>query len=196
MQSTPPSKTHTVVARRCELQYAALVPAPKPLPPRPCKEGRVAAPITRERALAELLAALLTTDELRRWLRHDPDYTDIAAKLPGSSASQEEVIDSAVAALTRVGLVDQGFLERLARDFPRRIAEIRRVAVAYGVPAPNAQATKSPTATRTRRPTASARRSNVTIHRSAKVTVGGHLAGGDIIIGGQSTPSRKRRSGG
>lgn len=141
--------------------------------------------------LARFLAGLFTADELRRWLGGDPARQAILANLPGPTAASAEFLDAVVGTMTRAGLIDGDLFERLVHDFPRRAAEIRETAVAWvdketAAMAPQLGTTRSPSRTQ----------GGVNIGENARVTVGGHVVGGDLTIEStghpQSTPRRRR----
>jgi len=77
--------------------------------------------------LMVLFLELFTTEELRRFIRDGPMGDEIVAKLPGHTASSEDVSSEAVAVLRRYGLLDEALFNRLLLVRPRRQAGIRAV---------------------------------------------------------------------
>lgn len=83
--------------------------------------------MTPETALAQLLRALFSAEELRVHLSHERDGGDILADLPGSATSLNTLITETIGALSRRGLVDHRFFDGLEAARPRRTEEIRLV---------------------------------------------------------------------
>lgn len=74
-------------------------------------------------ALTVLMPDLFSGEELRRWLRLNAPE-DVLIELPGDSAPVAEVIDKALGALNRRGLIDAAFFDGL-----KRIRERKRRAI-------------------------------------------------------------------
>ncbi len=76
-----------------------------------------------DNSLAKLLLSLFTPEEFRRFVLQGPDGEEIESSLPGSSSPPVEIIDKAVQAFRRRGMLLEIY-PRLRRERPRRIAEI------------------------------------------------------------------------
>ncbi len=83
-------------------------------------------------ALGQLFLSLFSSDELRRFL-HYRYGRELAADLPGPEAPFALVVDAALSALERRGLVDRDLFNALTRERPRRSPELRQVAALWGV---------------------------------------------------------------
>ena len=86
--------------------------------------------MTREAELHALLGGLFSPEELRIHLAHEPDGEQLVAALP-QGAPALVLLEEAVAALKRRGLLDHKFFERLAKARPHRGADIARVAAQW-----------------------------------------------------------------
>lgn len=86
-------------------------------------------------ALTRLLCGLFATyREFCRFLYLLPNHRQIEYELPSydSSASLAELIFTAVVALARRGMIDQGFFAALVEAFPSRFRQIRDIAHVMG----------------------------------------------------------------
>lgn len=84
------------------------------------------ADVNPQRALNDLLLALFTAEEFRRWLKLDLE-ANVEAELPGEAATAAELMDKAVSALERRGLIVDRFFRELATARPKRDADVERV---------------------------------------------------------------------
>lgn len=196
----------------------AVEPAPLVQPtaktrPQVLSEGAQEVSISREEFLEGLLLSLFTDVELRRWIARDPECRVIADKLPGTGASREDLAATAIEAMIRHGLVDTGLFARLQAKFPRREAEVRRVAAVWDIaldPASDTAAAaksatskktaktaakkrprkKTPTAARPPAPTPAVTVINAGIIMGKGARIGGHAAGHDLVI--HQTPASKK----
>ncbi|WAS93601.1 toll/interleukin-1 receptor domain-containing protein [Nannocystis punicea] len=85
-------------------------------------------------ALTRLLLAMFSADELRRLITFLPNGDTLSKLLPGVTVSPTQLAHEAVIVLTRHGVIDPEFFKRLADERPRRVAEIRQVALLWGLP--------------------------------------------------------------
>lgn len=81
----------------------------------------------RVQALHELLSFLFEANELRMWLRFSPEGEAVVRALPGESVSKAELMYKATDLLSRRGLVDAEFFDRLREHLPRQAAVIDHV---------------------------------------------------------------------
>ncbi len=103
---------------------------------------------TPESQLNTLLRSLFTADELRRWV-HDQsrDYSEISDLLP-EQTGVVQVVNVAIDAMTRRGLIDAEFFQKLTMARPRRQDDIDRVATIWATTSrqPSPRETPSPKA--------------------------------------------------
>lgn len=78
-------------------------------------------------ALHALLLSMFNEHDLRRFVRFGGDGEAICAQLPGVGASLAELVDGVLEQICQRGLV-RSTLMRLRATFPRRIADIEKVA--------------------------------------------------------------------
>jgi len=134
------------------------------------------------KALESLLLKMFSADELRRFLRHLPEGESLSGSLPGMTASPVQVVHMAVEALDRVAYFAKPVLwQRLVEERGNRRAEIDAVHTLFTqavAPSPSTSST----------PSSGAAHGGVTITGNARVAVGGHLVGGDLIIDGRDPP--------
>ena len=95
-------------------------PQPGPEPDEPQEPARTA---PRVAELADLLVALFTVDELRRFLLRLPEGRNVVDGLP-ANVSLAKLAGDAEEALRKRGLVDANLHERLLHERPRRSEEI------------------------------------------------------------------------
>lgn len=84
-------------------------------------------PVRREQALVDLLLAMFSADELRRFA-HYHHSDELAARLPGPDASAAALTHALVDELARRDLLDATFFARLRHERPRRARDIDAVA--------------------------------------------------------------------
>ena len=134
------------------------------------------------KALESLLLKMFSADELRRFLRHLPEGESLSGSLPGPTASPVQVAHMAVEALDRVAYFAKPVLwQRLVEERGNRRAEIDAVHTLF------TQAVAPPPSTSST-PSSGAAHGGVTITGNARVAVGGHLVGGDLVIESQDPP--------
>lgn len=149
----------------------SLTPAPgarSAVPPAPVlSAGGGDVRIEPPELLHRLLVSLFTQgDAFRQWVSLGPEGDTLVAEFPGGSASTSAMVASGLDVLRRHGYLDADFFARLGATFPRRRADIERVALVWG--APLAPTTTTTTTTQSGFHFANA--GNVTIH-----------AGGDVV---------------
>lgn len=88
-------------------------------------------PKNNNAALKELLLSLLEPAELRDFIHRLPEGSFLIDRLPGGTASKQEVVSGAVDVLDRHGIIGPHFFEELTRARPRRRDEIEEVAVGW-----------------------------------------------------------------
>lgn len=203
---------------RAAVEPAPLVAATAGRRPTVRSDGAHDALIGREEFLEKLLLSLFTDVALRRWIARDPECQVIANKLPGAGASPEDLGGAAIDAMTRQGLVDAGLFDRLLGKFPRRDADVRRVAAVWGVALSAAPGTAAASPVTGRNTAASKRTSETATKKRASkkassgtsdpaatpasivldagiimgtgARIGGHAAGRDLVIHQTADPKK------
>ena len=84
--------------------------------------------------LGRLLASMFTDGELRRFLAADIYGDNLAAALPGPSASLADLAHAGVRALAHRGTLGPELFARLLAERPRRSAEITALAARFALP--------------------------------------------------------------
>lgn len=83
--------------------------------------------------LSGLLLSMFSADEIRRFFRYQPNGSDFAAGLPGSTASPAAVAQAAADMLIRHGMLTRSLRDALVAERPRRADQIDAVFSAAGV---------------------------------------------------------------
>lgn len=88
-------------------------------------------PETPREALCDLLQSCFNEPELRHFVALLPGAPDLAARLPGTTASFAQLVLETVLLLERYGLLAAAFFARLSHERPHRAADIEAVRVLF-----------------------------------------------------------------